>query len=547
MVRLEALEAQRPHVRAALAAAGLPRIFAEATAGPYGATHGTLELLEGVEEGIVSGLAAAEALRARVAADRRAGFAAGALTADEESFAAALAVRVACGEALDATLTDRLPGGPLPDKPFADVTALLAAGDALAAPLARDLAGYVEHYRRHPDPARRLGDDGKLAACVRSHLRRLELAAIAACDEPRHAALRDALAGAPLALPGVRYAGAGAGGPLERRGAAAPDEEPDLVDIELDDIVGNAEVVAAATKLARAVAAFDLAAGRNPRKIDNPVLFILGSPGCGKTMTAHAVGRYFLGLCREAGIPGRFRVIRKTDWASHYQNKSASDLLRIFRDEVFDFPGVCGAYWPDIDTAFAARGDPDVRAEEKANLATLFGILDGTVGPKNGKWFLLCDANYMQMDDAMVSRLTQDPKVARGPETPADYVRLLRDIKLRGWRELLPADEAWGAVGERLASSKLSGRAVAAVAGRVLAELQDVPEPPGFLSLGFDEKVAALRAAARPVSAGRILEHVEHYQVFEKEAAERAARDRFERRVEEIRLQLSASAAALRP
>jgi hypothetical protein len=147
----------------------------------------------------------------------------------------------------------------------------------------------------------------------------------------------------------------------------------------------------------------------------------------------------------------------------------------------------------------------------------------------------------------MVSRLTQDPKIARGPETPEEYVRLLRDIKLRGWRELLPGDDAWPAIGARLAEARLSGRAVAAVAGRVLAELQDVAEPPGFLALPFEAKVAALRAAARPLTAARLLEHVVHYQTFEKDAAERAARDSFERRVEEIRLQLSASAAALRP
>jgi hypothetical protein len=272
---------------------------------------------------------------------------------------------------------------------------------------------------------------------------------------------------------------------------------------------------------------------------------VLGAPGCGKTVTAHAIGRAFLRLSREAGLPARFRVIRRTDWASHYQNKSANDLLRIFRDEVFGFDGVCGAYWPDIDTAFAARSDPDIRAEEKANLATLFGILDGTVGPRNGKWFLICDANTMQVDDAMISRLTQDPKVARGPETAADYVRLLRELKLRAVAPLLPPAPAWEPVGARLVELGLSGRAVAAVAGRITAELQDVEEPPGFFTLSYDEKVRALAERARPITVARILEHIEHYRTFELEAAEREREERFARRVAEIRLQLSARAAAL--
>jgi hypothetical protein len=366
----------------------------------------------------------------------------------------------------------------------------------------------------------------------------MALAAREACNTLEHAPLREALESSPLQLPGVAYVG------LERR-AAADEEATELLDVRRGDVVGNAEVMEAALRLARAVASFDLVEGRNPRQIDNPILFVLGSPGCGKTVTAHAVGREFLELCQASGLPARFRVIRRTDWASHYQNKSASDLLRIFREEVFGFHGVCGAYWPDIDTAFAARGDPGMRAEEKANLSTLFGLLDGTVGPRNGKWFLICDANYMQMDDAMVSRLTQDPKIAKGPENAADYIRLLRDIKLRGWRDLLPSDEDWERIGLRLLEGKLAGRAVAAIAGRIKSELQNVEEPDGFFRMSFDEKQAALRAAARPVDAPQILEHVDHYARFEKEAAERAHRDRFERRVEEIRLQLGAQAAAL--
>ena len=39
-------------------------------------------------------------------------------------------------------------------------------------------------------------------------------------------------------------------------------DEPDLLDVTPADIVGNAEVLASGLKLARAVAAFDLASGR---------------------------------------------------------------------------------------------------------------------------------------------------------------------------------------------------------------------------------------------------------------------------------------------
>jgi hypothetical protein len=533
------VEAPRPAVRDAIRAAGLPGALTEAAPGPYGTSRAALDVLEAFEGGLCAGLAAEAALLARIARDRAAGFAAGQATDAERRFAAALAVLVACHESLGAT--DGASDAALPDKPFGsdEVAPLLsAAGPALAAALARDLRGYLDHYRAHPDASRRLGDDARLLACCRSHWKRMSLAARAACAAAEHETLRAALEASTLRLPGVDYVG------LERR-AAADDEPVELMDVAPSDVVGNAGPLEAALKLARAVAAFDLTTGRNPRQVDNPVLFILGSPGCGKTTLAHAVGRAFLADAAAAGLPARFRVIRKTDWASHYQNKSASDLLRIFRDEVFGFAGVCGAYWPDIDTAFAARSDPDIRAEEKANLATLFGILDGTVGPRNGKWFLLCDANSMQLDEALASRLTQDPRIAKGPETAADYVRLLRDVKLRSWTALLPPEGGWAEIGERLRAAGLSGRSVAAVAGRIVAELQDVPEPPGFLGLAYDEKVRALRAAARPLSTARILEHVEHYVKFEREAEDRAHQERWQRRVDEIRFQLSAQSAAL--
>jgi len=535
VIRLEDIEAARVQARAAIVSSGLAQTATESAPGAYGLSRGALSLLEALESALAQGLAAQGALLARIAHDRAQGFASGEPTANERRFAGSLRTLITCEEALVATADSS--DAALPDKPF-PAEEIRAVLDAPVAALCKDLQGYLEHYRRHSDPTRRLGDAPKLAACARSHLKRLALSARTASEAIEHAALRDALAQATLRLPGVTWAG------LERR-AAADEEEPDLLDVRPEDIVGNVEVLSAATKLARAVAAFDLAAGKNPRVVDNPVLFVLGSPGCGKTATAHAVGRSFLELCKASGVPARFRIIRRTDWASHYQNKSASDLLRIFRDEVFGAPGVCGVYWPDIDTAFAARTDPDIRAEEKSNLATLFGILDGTVGPRNGKWFLLCDANYMQMDEAMTSRLTQDPKIARGPETVADYVRLLRDVKLKAWRDLLPPAAEWEAIGKSLKDAGLSGRAVAAVAGRVSAELQDVEEPAGFFQMSFAQKQQALRAQAKPVAAGRIVEHIEHYRRFEKESSERAHRERFDRRVEEIRLSLSAQAAAL--
>src|SRR5207249_1810313 len=93
----------------------------------------------------------------------------------------------------------------LPDRAF-DAVQVEHLFEAGATALCSDLTGFVEHYRAHPDPARRLGDGPRLAACVRSHLRRTQLAARAAGLAAEHEPLRAALEAATLCLPGVTYA-----------------------------------------------------------------------------------------------------------------------------------------------------------------------------------------------------------------------------------------------------------------------------------------------------------------------------------------------------
>lgn len=218
---------------------------------------------------------------------------------------------------------------------------------------------------------------------------------------------------------------------------------------------------------------------------------MLGTPGCGKTATAHAVGRYFLDLCGKAGLEARMRVIRRTDWASAYQNQSANTLLEIFKREVFNAPGVCGGYWHDIDTAFAARGDSDIRQEEKSILGTLFGILDGTVGPRNGRWFLLCDANTLNMDEATLSRISQNHIRARGPAAPEDF-----------------------------------------------------EEPDEYFSMHLDRERALIAELSRPVATERILKMIGEYCRFERDSQLRSEEERFLNRVREIRFHLSAQREA---
>ena len=324
----------------------------------------------------------------------------------------------------------------------------------------------------------------------------------------------------------------------------AMDPVTDLKPVRVEDIVGNEEYVQAGLKLARDVAAFDLEAGTSPKRI-NPVLFGLGRPGCGKTITAHAIGNYFLDYCRERDIPARFKVIRRTDWASAYQNASANQLVRIFKEEIYGFDGVVGVYWPDIDTAFASRGSGDLRMEEKNNLGAVFGIFDGTLIPKDGKWFMICDANYMQMDEATSSRIAQNPFTVPGPVGAEDYVKLMRDILLRDVRRFVnPDDSRWIEAGQACVDSKLSGRNVESITNNIRAHVQDFEYPDDYFKATLERRREIIDQFSKRVTVDDVIKRVQQFAEFQVDAEDKAARDRFEREVADMVRQLNAGRAA---
>lgn len=502
--------------RARVRASGLPGIFARIDAGSFGTTPLNLETLDALVQATATASAAMRLPRL------------------EPAGPVFFAYVFAC-EAIDRLLAiggpekPEGPDGSLRPDQYRDIPNLKNPEGLFSAVL-RDCAGFLKFYGEHPDSRKRVSCDDEALQCLRSYC-----ALLAATLKKLGA---DKLA-VKLKTPRQRYDG-WAVSPAEIG------ESNNLMPVGLDDIVGNEEYLKAAKRLARDVAGFDMATDSNPKKVRNQILFVLGSPGCGKTVTAHAVMRYFLDLCERHELPAKTRIIRRTDWASSYQNQSANRLLEIFRDEVFNAPAVVGVYWADIDTAFSARGDAQLRQEEKSNLGTLFGILDGTVGPKNGKWFLICDANTMHMDEAMISRLAQTPLQAKGPTTPEHFVRLLRDIKLRGKQPWLPITDAqWLEIGKICVNEGLSGRSVDAIAGRVLTAMEDFEEPDEYFSLPFAEKQKLVAELSVKVDEEMVRKFLSDHLNFEKAAQEKSEEERFRRRVEEIKLHLSAQRAAV--
>jgi len=318
------------------------------------------------------------------------------------------------------------------------------------------------------------------------------------------------------------------------------DDRTGLRPVTTDEIVGNDAYIEAGMQLARDVAGYDFDAGENPKQI-NPILFGLGPPGSGKTITAHAVGNYFLDFCHQHDVPARFRVVRRTDWASSYQNASARNLVRIFREEVHEFDGVCGVYWPDIDTAFASRSSDGLRMEEKQNLGAVFGVFDGTLLPQDGSWFLICDANTMNMDDATVSRIAQNPMRVDGPTEPDHYIELIRDIQLDGLEPFIPDDEeTWRTIGNRAADLGMTGRDVEQVCRQVRSRIQDFDYPARYFEAGPDERREIVRELSNPVDADAILAELDEWNEFHGDDEE----ERFQEEVDAIVERLNESAGA---
>jgi hypothetical protein len=399
------------------------------------------------------------------------------------------------------------------------------APEVMASKTASLVTNYLQEMVERPG-AEPITSDRAAARCLYAFSVLLQRAAHEVSKRGRLGRLRERLGQRTLAVGGETWKG------FLPFSLAAAREAPLLRPVVPEDVVGNRDYIAACLRTARDVAGYDLEAKRNPKKI-NPILFALGRPGCGKTLAAHAAGNYFTAYCAERGIPSTFKVIRRTDWASSYQNASASNLITIFKD-MYAFEGVAGVYWADIDTALASRDDKGLRGEEKANLSAAFNIFDGTLIPMDGKWFMMCDANNLAMDEALRSRVSQEPYTVRGPEKPEDYVRILRDILLKDFGAFVEADEGrWREIGEACVAGDLSGRAMENISKQIIARIQDFEYPDEYFLAPFDRKQAIIRERANRVDAAFVREKIEGYVRFEKQEEERQAGKRFEDAVSE--------------
>ena len=178
--------------------------------------------------------------------------------------------------------------------------ALLAAcrdGEEAAQRALRLVVGYVAMQRAVIDGKKSGKErDGALCGAIAGCLSLLRAAILSWSERSALAPLLSTLGKEAITIAGHPYEAL-------RVRPLAPHDGPNLLPIRPHQIVGNEAYLRAGMRLARDVAGYDLEAGQNPKKI-NPILFGLGRPGCGKTVTAHAIGNAFLDFLQAARDPG---------------------------------------------------------------------------------------------------------------------------------------------------------------------------------------------------------------------------------------------------
>jgi hypothetical protein len=158
---------------------------------------------------------------------------------------------------------------------------------------------------------------------------------------------------------------------------------------------------------------------------------------------------------------------------------------------------------------------------------------------------MMCDANFMQMDEATKSRIAQNPFNVTGPTTPEDYVKLMRDIMLRKLKDFVAADDPrWDEVGKLCVERDLSGRNIEAVCNNIRAHVQDFEYPEEYFKADFKRREEIIFECSKRVSIDDVIKRVCHYAEFQREADEKAEKDRFDNEVESMVRQLNAGREA---
>lgn len=259
-----------------------------------------------------------------------------------------------------------------------------------------------------------------------------------------------------------------------------------LIKAKKEDVMGNTEFGDVLWSSMLKLACYDHEHTANPF---NPpsVIYTYSEPGAGKTFVSNAFMQSFSEFCKEKGIACWLLAHSTTDYASHYQNKTANELAAL-GTKIRDFPGIVVMYAADIDNIFQSRKDERMTAEQQQAQSVYFKMFDGSMIPKNGKFMAIMDSNYVHgIDDATKSRIFDVMLELKRFDKPEHFAALIERKLTKGLETKLLAPEAWNKIGSWLLASPLSNREIDHVTNQLRGKLS-VPE--SLVTAPFTEKVA---------------------------------------------------------
>jgi len=309
---------------------------------------------------------------------------------------------------------------------------------------------------------------------------------------------------------------------------------------ELSEMIGNTELVKKGKASIDRMMSYDFEHGKNPVGDGSRVLFMIGTPGCGKTLGAKALARYALEIAEENNLPLEFSLLKTSDFATAFQYESANNLEKKFKEKIFKGDKYHLIYMPDIDTMFSARGAADTRQEDSRTLGVMLDVLDGTLTPGKGKnyYLIICDANFTDsMDNALLSRLKKSTVNVKGPETEADYSELLLDIMLKDEiksKYVKVTKKQRETIGKFCREVEYSGRNIESIASQIKDELNTFEKPKNWFKMSFKEKEDHKKNSGVKVTGTQVVNIVKDYEAGLRAHDDKLQDDRREKQIQDI-------------
>ena len=208
------------------------------------------------------------------------------------------------------------------------------------------------------------------------------------------------------------------------------------VEVPFDKIVGNSEMKRLGLEAIYNVMSMGPGETTNPLMPFMQYFIILGSSGCGKTVTIMALFEEAMKFAKENDLPAEIVVVMGSKFKSEYQNKSANEFRKIF-ERVWRPDKRKFVYMPDFDTMMPSRKAKDARQEDNQLVGEALNIIDGPETPRTGHFAVFADVNLVG-DDETSSIDILDPAIytrffkisAKGAETVDDYKKLFIDVCL---------------------------------------------------------------------------------------------------------------------